>query len=338
MSDFWDLPHYGFDSRELEDQVQKAQNEVLANVVNDQFSGFDLLTEMKELPETLTFILEVLKRARHPLKGMRDLIEAQQKASRNRGTPLGFGAVLTPVDKQFMDKWMEYRYAIMPLISSIQDALKLFQEKSAEFKTDRSKILIPLNPTYDEPAEDHTFSLIAGAITVRATAKSSYTLPELRLSDLITFNPLATMWETIPYSFVVDWFLNVGQWLTAQTGGIHDLASQRSICVSTKRNVLEHHGAYFTVTNGGSMFSNYLHNAGCGNTFQENFAYDSRNKERHRAVFYQRRIESYDRVLRQPTDVQLNFSPSMNWKRWIDSFVLSTNLVSNELRKLHLKR
>lgn len=32
-----------------------------------------------------------------------------------------------------------------------------------------------------------------------------------------TFNPITTAWEVIPYSFVIDWFVNVGAWLESMS-------------------------------------------------------------------------------------------------------------------------
>lgn len=323
----------------LEGEISDIQNELLGNVVSDQYSGFDLLTEFKEFPETLEFILGILRAARHPLKGMRDLIEEYKKATGRENVPLGFGAILSPVDRSFMDRWMQYRYAVMPLYYSIRDALELIQGMHDKFKTDRSKRILPVYSDDPYPAnEDHVFHVVSGTVTIRCVGKSSYASPGLRLSDLLMINPFVTAWEVIPYSFVVDWFLNVGTWLIAQTGGLRDEASQRSFCISTKRDLIERRVAFFTTTDGGRFDSTYTHNAGCGNVYHQNDHIDETVETHHQFTFYKKRVQSYERVLRQPTDVRLDLSFSMNWKRWVDLFVIGTNLVSNELRKLHLRR
>lgn len=39
-----------------------------------------------------------------------------------------------------------------------------------------------------------------------------------KLSSLGLVNPLEIVWERVPYSFVVDWFIPIGNWLSALTG------------------------------------------------------------------------------------------------------------------------
>jgi hypothetical protein len=46
-------------------------------------------------------------------------------------------------------------------------------------------------------------------------ALSDATLAEF--SSLGLINPLEIVWELLPYSFVVDWFLPIGNWLSSMT-------------------------------------------------------------------------------------------------------------------------
>lgn len=42
-----------------------------------------------------------------------------------------------------------------------------------------------------------------------------FKLPDWYFDELPTVAPFGTLWETAPYSFVIDWFLPVGQWIGA---------------------------------------------------------------------------------------------------------------------------
>lgn len=48
-------------------------------------------------------------------------------------------------------------------------------------------------------------------INAQVVTKVSHILPD------IMFNPFATAWELIPFSFVIDYFYNIGSWIAANS-------------------------------------------------------------------------------------------------------------------------
>lgn len=108
-------------------------------------------------------------------------------------------------------RYLEMRYAWEPVISDVFEASKAFEALSngprqKVFKASRRK-------TRDEWTNTNYCDLL-----VVHTAQRTYTyemyeeMSAVRQMGLA--NPLTVLWERIPYSFVVDWFMPVGSYLS----------------------------------------------------------------------------------------------------------------------------
>ena len=134
---------------------------------------------------------------------------------------------------------MAYRYAVMPLVYSYKDISSLLNEKDTLFRTFRSKRDVSprdqgLGPNQTGlRIEKHT----SGSCTVRSTVKMGYTAASISSASRVSFNPFVTAWELTTLSFVVDWFLNVGDFIVAHTAV--DLSSTSGYCTSVKIDIVE---------------------------------------------------------------------------------------------------
>jgi len=120
------------------------------------------------------------------------------------------------------DLWLEMQYGWKPLLSSIHDNAELlkkgFPEKGASLKATAQR-----STSYSD-----TFERGRDMITIecRGGVRTAYTAlirnPGLAQADMFGLtNPAEVAWELIPFSFVVDWFIPVGnvlQSLTATAG------------------------------------------------------------------------------------------------------------------------
>lgn len=116
-------------------------------------------------------------------------------------------------NRDLTGRWLETQYAFLPLISQSYEAAKALESVTGARKLAFSAGSGTLRSRYKQPN-----SLAYSAITQVAFKKSircelSEELPLGRSLGLT--NPLEIAWEVVPYSFVVDWFLPVGSYISA---------------------------------------------------------------------------------------------------------------------------
>ena len=234
------------------------------------------------------------------------------------------------------DEWLQLRYGIMPLILSVQDVLKLLDEKGDEFKTVRSRIVLDLDETADSDflARANCFyETVRGKVIVGAVAKARFDTNTSRLIDQVQVNLFATAWELIPLSFVVDWFLNIGNALTAWTSNVQSRAIQVKYCVAVRRNTS-------CVTMKRSSYTdNYEHHVAPWGEYVNGKWYEGRpavdvsktqvilNEQPAKTVL----TDTYERTLFTPVDIELTFNPSLSELRIADAAALSFNLFLKRL-------
>lgn len=129
--------------------------------------------------------------------------------SRRRGSKINPNAIV----KRPADVWLEYTYGWKPLLSDIYNAA----DESVRFTLNR---LSRISAGYVERLSDGTFySSVAGRSYPfsRQGVKGVklglvLEVPESRfdLARWTSLNPVSIAWELLPYSFVVDWFYDVG--------------------------------------------------------------------------------------------------------------------------------
>lgn len=138
-----------------------------------------------------------------------------------------------PHDKKSRDvasRWLEYQYGFKPLLSDIYGsaealATELIQGKlvfvSASAK--KEKLSSDVSATsdggrYPRNWTETSTSRIRARYRIRDTSIKQF-------SQLGFTNPLLLAWEFIPFSFVVDWLVPVGNWLSCldALAGVDDL-------------------------------------------------------------------------------------------------------------------
>lgn len=194
---------------------------------------FDGLTNLGELRETL-------KMLRNPLAGLQGLVKKFFAKPRRvkRLSPDRYRHYIA-------DQWLEYRYGIMPLIYTAQDLIDMsvylammenaYPVRSGSYFQKPVQRLSVGGPVSAEMSAsgyvDITRDVRCGVTLIaRSTMDNSWqNVWGLTASDIPS-----TVWELIPFSFVVDWFSNVGNWIRAITPSnrVKIIASSCSVTTS----------------------------------------------------------------------------------------------------------
>lgn len=140
-------------------------------------------------------------------------------------------------------KWLQYRYGILPLIYDWEDFMKVANETDIPKRlTSRAKAKY----VFDERSEEvvttsdvyftHTRTTKQNtSVTVRGGCMYEH---DLLLKDRIGYsasNIIPTAWELVPFSFVVDWFVNAGDLIGAiqPKVGVKELARWTKTTIET---------------------------------------------------------------------------------------------------------
>lgn len=121
------------------------------------------------------------------------------------------------VPRLFSKYWLEYRYGWRPLLYDIQDLVHQVQEGSRTYNEGRSAVSVDLGSSSTLVTGGTSYDTTCVRTVVGTRTYRGYAFSVGHYGSTPSFNPIQTGWELIPYSFVVDWFFNVGDFLTAVT-------------------------------------------------------------------------------------------------------------------------
>lgn len=206
------------------DRIPSLRNNVI-NAAFAKMNGSPLMAGefASDYKSTLTML-------RSPFKGAFELAASILKSKRRR---MELKRTLTGA-KAFADAWLEYRYGWKPLVMDCDTAIKEAQKLRKRHEKVRlvaraggslsHKESVPFSMTglgdwttlssYGTTSCSGECSVNAGVLyevtTPRSTAERVVTSLGLLPSDVPS-----TLWEIVPFSFVVDWFSGVGSWIRA---------------------------------------------------------------------------------------------------------------------------
>lgn len=161
--------------------------------------GFDALTFVAELHTLRTLFSDAARTLKRLLRSIRS-----KKLIRGWG--------------DFTSLWLQIRYAFRPLWYDMQDINALIigmdngkvriKDRKGSSRTETSTTVHNDSGT----TYTGTFTLIdQWEIGIRGSVVADFDPPE------ITFNPFLTAWELTRFSFIIDWFIQVGGWIEAMS-------------------------------------------------------------------------------------------------------------------------
>lgn len=248
---------------------ENLESEVTSVVADANTSTLDLLTSLAEMPETVRSIYDGLK---FMLRGLKDVkqrnlafahkskrvrIEHERKvfrlehetrlaylAARNERTKRIIQAKkaqklkqlendvkrnLDDIVKEAASVWLNYRYNIEPTFMMIESAIDAYFEQDALFKRWSSRTIYQVSPP------PITGFRLTGQfdLTQRIFIKRCFR-KGLPFGQSLSANIFTTAWELIPLSFVLDWIINIGDFIATSASSTLSKVSIEGSTLSLK--------------------------------------------------------------------------------------------------------
>lgn len=135
----------------------------------------------------------------------------------DRNPPKGWKRKFSPTAAQLAgDNWLAWQYGIRPLISDIKGSVEeIYKVRSVQPLIRRVTHKVRKAQSFTSGGTVSTqwskkASIVCNAEFDSGASSFDQTAQRLGLTD-----PIMLAWELIPYSFVIDWFLNVGSFIHA---------------------------------------------------------------------------------------------------------------------------
>jgi len=159
-----------------------------------------------------------------------------------RGNLLEVARQLNITPKRLHKSWLEYRYGWMPLLMDVKNGAEFFAQqhigRKARFteggiaKYQASQTWYETYTPFGIPPTAQVFHRFTWETATRARVWCELDNPHLaELQQLGVTNPALIVWELIPFSFVFDWFISVGDWLQGLSA-MHGVNVRRSMMSS----------------------------------------------------------------------------------------------------------
>lgn len=188
----------------------------VARLKQSMLDALTTLAELRDLRRLFTSVAFSLRQLIH-LVSHRSVAITRSNLRRRRS---GRGLRSQDPFQVFAALWLQYRYGWLPLVYAIQDALRALNAS-----IENGQMLVG-TASYTETLNDSrtvdTVSTVnekrTDTTTIQGTRKYSvkaYGKVNNTSRARFAFDPLITAWELVPFSFVVDWFVNVGDFIQA---------------------------------------------------------------------------------------------------------------------------
>lgn len=256
-NDGWEIDGWhanAYAQAQADDKLQSLKNAAIIKALNKAAdTKGNLAVSAKEASKTSALILGTAKR----------VLDAARAFRKGNLKEVARQLHLTP--KTAHKRWLEYKYGWMPLLMEVKGAAEFLGQQSVgrppRFSVRSSE---KAQVTWDDTYED---TLVYGApwnredsftadLEVRVKLWLEVESPAIsQMQQLGLTNPALYAWEVIPFSFVFDWFIQVGDYLTALTA-LNGLSLRKSMLEII--DVTTYHGFIAPIVNydAGSLWLN----------------------------------------------------------------------------------
>lgn len=176
-----------------------------------QGSGFDPSVFVAELPQALEMILNAATRIGKAYRSVRKgrSIDAWNHLTESKPYKK-FGITQS-------SSWLELQYGWLPLLSDAKDGAEyLAHHLSSDIpRPVKYRVSRRINSTHAPPSSPGSEGFAKADHFIRKSIIATVTEKDrVALGNIV--DPLTVIWEKLPYSFVVDWFIPIGAYLSAR--------------------------------------------------------------------------------------------------------------------------
>jgi hypothetical protein len=158
-----------------------------------------------------------------------------------RGRLKEVARILNINPKNVHKTWLEYKYGWMPLLMDVKNSAEFFAQQhvgrpirfSVSSRTDNPVDFWETKPGFNRMGFQSNLETISYSTVqlkrCRVKIWCEISNPHLsQLQQLGVTNPALVVWELVPYSFVFDWFISVGDWLQGLTA-LHGVTVRKAM-------------------------------------------------------------------------------------------------------------
>lgn len=312
--------------------ITAAYGSVQDQVAQDALTSYDALTdaaEIKDIPRLLNSLVKEFYQILRLLSGRFSMTDLRNAMFISPGKLFKSG---NSILKMLGQKWMEYRYAVMPIIYSYHDIVKTL-ERGQEVKSKKSRWLTPKASGVTLPPSTYTYTWTetTGCVIIRGSVYQNFSFDCDSQFAGVGINPFVTAWELIPYSFVIDWFVNVGDYIVRST--VQPKSLTRFASISQRSNYVTRTYQHYPASNL-SLTPQKLTGAWAGGSMPSITTPVVIQRPEESQLLQEVVVDSYARELFRLNDARLRWNPSLNWRRLLDAFVMTHNQIRSFQRSL----
>lgn len=170
---------------------------------------FNLAVDVAQISQTYSSTLNILRSLGNAGRSIRhgDFIGAMSALGSSSGGQRRFSS------QDISSRWLEVQYGWLPLLSDVERGWNLTQRSNSERNT-TVRASISRSSLWDGSPAPSLYTG-KGRVDTRVSIVGELYEDLSITRSLGLLDPLSLVWELVPYSFVVDWFLPIGSYLSA---------------------------------------------------------------------------------------------------------------------------
>lgn len=209
---------------EIDDAIDMLEVKANANLNQTSLESLVMIAEMRK---TVDFLFDGVIRGHKVLKST---MKRAAALARGNSRTYSIKDIYSLTKKEWAPLWLSARYGLRPIIYDIESSLEALQKHGQPVRQrfsaedNLTKITPWLSPevpiTYGSNRFDKAVCQFRGDVIQRYNISSgllaSFDTVKLSLSQTYGLKNIGTLaWEITPWSFVIDWFINIGETIRA---------------------------------------------------------------------------------------------------------------------------